>query len=161
MKIVPRIVETVKSSPYTKHLESNYKNPDIEEFQNSKRVKNSFRERKGNSANIARGIERSMVGKASNISVRFNCQRLGVSFWTSKRAISDTNSLDNPRFITLISYSREKTVLTEETKMVITKFYNVAPECLYRKSTVLVYGQKQLVKFLEKTLKHCYQQFKL
>ena len=34
----------------------------------------------------------------------------------------------------------------------VTNFYNnVAQECPYRKSTILAYRQKQLVKFLEKT----------
>ena len=61
-----------------------------------------------------------------------------------------------------MSRSREKTVLTEETKMMVTSFYNkVAQECFYRKSTFLVYGLKQPVKFLEKTLTWYCQQFKL
>ena len=46
--------------------------------------------------------------------------------------------------------------------MMVTNFYNkVAQECPYRKSAVLVYGQKQPVKVLEKTLTQYYQQFKL
>ena len=108
-------------------------------------------ERKGNCANIARLIIiGSVAGKASNRSMRSNCKRLRVSFRTLKQVICDPN-FDNARFIFLMSRSREKTVLTEKTKMMVTNFYNkVARECPYRKSTVLVYGQKQPVKFLEK-----------
>ena len=107
-------------------------------------------ERKGNCANIARLIIiGSVAGKASNRSMRSNCKRLRVSFRTLKQVICDPN-FDNARFIFLMSRSCEKTVLTEETKMMVTNFYKVARECPYRKSTVLVYGQKQPVKFLEK-----------
>ena len=46
--------------------------------------------------------------------------------------------------------------------MMVTNFYNkVAREFPDRKSTVLVYEQKQPVKFLEKTLTQYYQQLKL
>ena len=49
-----------------------------------------------------------------------------------------------------MSCSRQKTVPTEETKM-ITNFCNIARKCPNRKSTVFMYGQKQPVKFLEKS----------
>ena len=108
-------------------------------------------QRKDNCANIARLIIiGSVAGKASNRSMRSNCKRLRVSFRTLKQVICDPN-FDNARFTFLMSRSREKTVLTEETNMMVTNFYNkVARECPYRKSTVLVYGQNQPVKFLEK-----------
>ena len=135
VKVVSRIVETAKSSTRTKHLlESSSENPDTEEFQNSKRLITNLRGRKGNSYNIARCIIiGSVVGKASNRSMRSNCKRLRVSFQTLKQVICDPN-FDNARFIFLMSRSREKTVLTEETKMMVTNFYNkVARECPYRK----------------------------
>ena len=125
-KIISRIVETAKSSPCTKYLlESSSENPDTEEFQNSKRVLNNLRGRKDKSANIARHIIiGSVVGKASNRSMRSNCKRLGVGFRTLKRAISDANNFDNAKVITHMSRSCEKTVLTEGTKMMVTNFYN-------------------------------------
>ena len=125
VKVVSRIVETAKSSTRTKHLlESSSENPDTEEFQNSKRLITNLRGRKGNSYNIARCIIiGSVVGKASNRSMRSNCKRLGVSFQTLKRAISDANNFDNAGFITHKSPSHEKTVLTEETKAMVTNFY--------------------------------------
>ena len=47
-----------------------------------------------------------------------------------------------------MSHSCAKTVLTEETKRMATNFHdNVARECPYRKSMVLVYAPKQPVNF--------------
>ena len=124
-KIVSKIVETVKSSPCTKHLlEFSSENPHTEKFQNSKKKITNLRGRKDNGANIAGCIIiGSVVGKASNRSMRSNCKRLGVSFQTLKRAISDANNFDNAGFITHKSPSHEKTVLTEETKAMVTNFY--------------------------------------
>ena len=57
---------------------------------------NNLRGSKDNSANIARCIIiGSVVGKASNRSIRSNCKRLGVSFRTLKQAIYDANNFDN------------------------------------------------------------------
>ena len=57
-----------------------------------------------------------------------------MSFLTLKRAISDANNFDNASFTKRMSDSLEKTVQTEETKMMVTNFYNkVARECPYRK----------------------------
>ena len=57
-----------------------------------------------------------------------------MSFLTLKRAISDANNFDNASFTKRMSDSLEKTVQTEETKMMVTIFYNkVARECPYRK----------------------------
>ena len=59
-------------------------------------TQSSFRIQKDNSANIARRIIiGSVVGKASNRSMRSNCKRLGVSFQTLKQAIFDANNFDN------------------------------------------------------------------
>ena len=95
-----------------------------EKFQNSKKKITNLRGRKDNGANIAGCIIiGSVVGKASNRSMRSNCKRLGVSFQTLKRAISDANNFDNAGFITHKSPSHEKTVLTEETMAMVTNFY--------------------------------------
>ena len=98
-KIVSRIVETAKSSPHTKHLlQCSNENPDTEEFQNSKRVITNLRGKKDNHANIARHIIiGSVVGKASNRSMRSNCKILELSVPTLKRAISDANNFDNAK----------------------------------------------------------------
>ena len=65
------------------------------------------------------------------------------------------------RFITHMSRSCNKTVITGETKTVVINFYNsVTLECLCKKSTVLVKGQRQPVKFLEKTISKYFHIFK-
>ena len=86
---------------------------------------NNLRGGKDNSAYIARRIiTGSVAGKASSRSMRSNCKRLGVSFRTLKQAISDANNFGNARFITHRTHICEKTGLTEETKMMVTNFYN-------------------------------------
>ena len=69
--------------------------------------------------------------------------------------------MEDVRFITYMSRSRNKTVITDETKTLVINFYNsVARECPYKKSTVLVEEQRQPVKFLEKTLSEYFYIFK-
>ena len=69
--------------------------------------------------------------------------------------------MEDVRFITYMSRSRNKTVITDVTKTLVINFYNsVARECPYKKSTVLVEGQRQPVKFLEKTLSEYFYIFK-
>ena len=47
--------------------------------------------------------------------------------------------MEDVRFITYMSRSRNKTVITDVTKTLVINFYNsVARECPYKKSTVLV-----------------------
>ena len=60
-----------------------------------------------------------------------------------------------------MSRSRNKTVITDETKTLVINFYNsVTCECPYKKSTVLAEGQRQPVKFLENTLSEYFHIFK-
>ena len=69
--------------------------------------------------------------------------------------------MEDVRFITYMSRSRNKTVITDVTKTLVINFYNSAVhECPYKNSTVLVEGQRQPVKFLEKTLSEYFHIFK-
>ena len=65
------------------------------------------------------------------------------------------------RFITHLSRSLNKIVITDENKTLVINLYNyVARECPYKKFTVLVEGQRQPVKFLKKTLSQYFHIFK-
>ena len=61
--------------------------------------------------------------------------------------------MEDVQFITYMSRSCNKTVITPEIKTFVINFYNsVACECPYKKSAALVEGQRQPFKFFEKTL---------
>ena len=69
--------------------------------------------------------------------------------------------MEDVQFITYMSRSCNKTVITAEIKTFVINFYNsVACECPYKKSAALVEGQRQPFKFFEKTLSEYFHTFK-
>ena len=132
------------------------------EYNNTKTVLERPKERKGNSANVAkRLLLGTVVGSTPLRSLRSSCKEFGVSFRTLKKAINDVKPMEDVRFITHMSRFRNKTVITDVTKTLVINFCNSAVhECPYKNSTVLVEGQRQPVKFLEKTLSEYFHIFK-
>ena len=64
--------------------------------------------------------------------------------------------------VDMFEHSEQHSKIFLATPLMVTNFYdNVTRECPCRKLAVFVYGQKQPVKFLEKTLIQYHQQIKL
>ena len=111
VKVVSRIVRSAKSSPRTKGLlEGTLRNENSNaEYNNTKTVLERLKERKDNSANVAkRLLLGTVVGSTPLRSLR-SCKEFGVSFRTLKKAINDVKSMEDVRFITHMSRSRNKT----------------------------------------------------
>ena len=142
VKVVSCIVRSAKSSPHNKGLlEGMLRNENSNaEHNNTKTILGRLKERKDNSANVAKRLLLGIVvGSTPLRSLRSSCKEFGVSFCTLKKAINDVKSMEDVRFITHMSCSHNKTVITDGTKTLVINFYNsVARECPYKKSTVLV-----------------------
>ena len=132
------------------------------EYTNAKAVINKIKDRRDNSATVAkRLIVGTVIGDTPIRSMRSNCSELGVSFRTLKRAMNEMRGIEDARFITHMSRNRKSTILTVETKELVEQFFNsVGRECPYRKNTINVNGVRKPIFFLEKTLTSYYQLFK-
>ena len=141
VKVVSCIVRSAKSSPHNKGLlEGMLRNENSNaEHNNTKTILGRLKEKKDNSADVAKRLLLGIVvGSTPLRSLRSSCKEFGISFCTLKKAINDVKSM-NVRFITHMSCSHNKTVITDGTKALVINFYNsVACECPYKKSTVLV-----------------------
>ena len=140
-------MRSAKSSSHTKGLLEGtvrYENSNAE-YNNTKIVsERRLKERKDNSANLTkRLLLGTVVGSTPLRSLRLSCKECGVSFCTFKKAINNVKSMEYVRFITHLSRSRNKIAITDENKTLVINLYNyVARECLYKKFTVLVEGQR-------------------
>ena len=127
VKVVSRIMRSAKSSPRTKGLlEGTPRNENSNaEYNNTKTVLERLKERKNNSANVAkRLLLGTVVGSTLLRSLRSSCKEFGVSFRALKKTINDVKSMEDVRFITHMSRSCNKTVITDETKTLVINFYN-------------------------------------
>ena len=87
VKVVSRIVRSAKSSPRTKGLfEGTLRNENSNtEYNNTKTVLGRLKERKDNSANVAkRLLFATVVGSTPLRPLRSSCKEFGVSFRTLK-----------------------------------------------------------------------------
>ena len=111
-----------------------------------------LKERKDNSANVAkRLLLGTVVGSTPLRSLRSSCKEFGVSFRTLKKAINDVKSMEVVRFIMHMSRSRNKTMITDETKTLVINFYNsVLHICPYKNLQFWLKSKDNQLRFLRK-----------